>query len=311
VTTTPTLDDRAHRYLEEVRGHLVDLTAGERDALVGDLAGHLHEVSSTDDRPLDEVLGTPAAFAAELRASAGLPPETPLADADADALADADAARPQRSFADHPWTEATRAFLVELRPAWWVARGVLVVLVLGLVLGAEIEPILVPVLVAGAVVSVLVGRRERTSRLARPVGWAIAAVVIVVVYLALTGSVDSDGSVDPVGEDDPAPPLPAEPGLTHIDGRQITNIYAYDHDGRPIEDVLLYDQNGEPLDPGSDLFDAEGRRLDTTFPLDSAGAEVRNSFPLDQRVITGDADGRERGVAVPDPPVVVPPAPEG
>jgi hypothetical protein len=302
VTTTTTLDDRARRYLDEVRGHLADQTDDERDELVEDLARHLHELSATDDRPLEEVLGPPAAFAAELRASAGIPPEAPTAFTDGSgslrSLVDTVAA--------HPWTEATEAFLVELRPAWWIARGLLVALGLGLVLGIETGPAVIPLLVAGAVVSVRSGRRGRTSHLARLAGWAVAAVAVVA-FLALTSSGDP---VDSVDQDDSTQFFPTESGIVHADGRQITNIYAYDRDGTPIDDVLLYDQDGEPLDAGSDLYDLEGYPLDTNFPVDGAGVEVRNAYPLDQRAVTGDADGRERGVAVRRPSVVVPPEPD-
>ena len=71
-TTDATRDLRAAAYLDEVRRHLADLPADERDDVVDDLDAHVHEVAAGTDRPLDEVLGPPAAFADELLASAGL-----------------------------------------------------------------------------------------------------------------------------------------------------------------------------------------------------------------------------------------------
>jgi HAAS len=71
-TTEPLLERRAADYLDEVRSHLADLPTDERDDLLEDLEAHVHEVTAATDGPLDDALGPPAAFAAELRASAGL-----------------------------------------------------------------------------------------------------------------------------------------------------------------------------------------------------------------------------------------------
>jgi hypothetical protein len=57
---------------------------------------------------------------------------------------------------------------------------------------------------------------------------------------------------------------------------------------------------------GSDLYDPFGDQIDTVFPVDESGVEVRNGYPLDQRVRTWDAQGRERAIAVRPPSVDVP-----
>jgi hypothetical protein len=88
-TTEPVLERRAADYLDEVRSHLADLPADERDDLLEDLEAHVHEVAAATDRPLDDALGPPAAFAAELR------------------------------------------------PAWWVARGWLLVYLAGMATGGD------------------------------------------------------------------------------------------------------------------------------------------------------------------------------
>jgi len=62
----------AERFLAAVRRHLHGLPDDERDELLDDLATHLAEVTADDDRPLEQVLGSPEAFAAELLASAGV-----------------------------------------------------------------------------------------------------------------------------------------------------------------------------------------------------------------------------------------------
>lgn len=69
-TGTPT---EVSRYLDQVRALLVDLPAEEREELLDDLAAHLHEVRAESDEPLEQALGTPAAFAAELLASSAMP----------------------------------------------------------------------------------------------------------------------------------------------------------------------------------------------------------------------------------------------
>jgi hypothetical protein len=136
-TTEPVLDRRAADYLDEVRSHLADLPADERDDLLEDLEAHVHEVAAATDAPLSDALGPPAAFAAELRASAGLG-SRPVTD-DRGWVArrlDRVAGRAE-AVRRHPWTRAVVTFLPELRPAWWVARGWLLVYLAGVATGGD------------------------------------------------------------------------------------------------------------------------------------------------------------------------------
>ncbi|HWG94036.1 MAG TPA: hypothetical protein VNU66_07435 [Mycobacteriales bacterium] len=76
--TAPTTSPAAQRYLAEVAGELADLPVEERADLLEDLALHLAALDAEGDvRPVGVRLGTPAAYAAELRAAAGLPPAPP------------------------------------------------------------------------------------------------------------------------------------------------------------------------------------------------------------------------------------------
>ena len=124
LTTTP----EVARYLEEVRRHLADLSAEERDGLMEDLEDHLAEVAVEHGLPLERRLGEPATFAAELRASAGL-----------EGAGAADGRRRGAirslagSLAASPTWQRVRAFLPELRPGWWVLRGYLAVAVLAVI----------------------------------------------------------------------------------------------------------------------------------------------------------------------------------
>ncbi|HEY0696218.1 MAG TPA: hypothetical protein VGD43_00230, partial [Micromonospora sp.] len=66
------------RYVGEVRRELADLPPETRDELLEDLPEHLTEVAAEADGPLADRLGTPQAYAAELRTAAGFgPPAEP------------------------------------------------------------------------------------------------------------------------------------------------------------------------------------------------------------------------------------------
>ena len=60
------------RYLAGVREALADLPEDVRDELLEDLPAHFAEVLAEHDGSLDDRLGPPAAYAADLRAAAGL-----------------------------------------------------------------------------------------------------------------------------------------------------------------------------------------------------------------------------------------------
>ena len=60
-------------YLAQLRAELDDLAADERDDTLAEVEASLLE--SAGDEPLAAQFGPPAAFAADLRASAGLPPK--------------------------------------------------------------------------------------------------------------------------------------------------------------------------------------------------------------------------------------------
>jgi hypothetical protein len=79
-------------------------------------------------------------------------------------------------------------------------------------------------------------------------------------------------------------------------GRQITNIFAYDASGRPLTDVQLFDQGGRPLDTVSDtaLTVAEGPFLVPSG--DVIGRKGWNVYPLEHigaSQLNGDAEPRK------------------
>lgn len=111
-------------YYQRVRDFLDDLEDTIRDDLLEDLPDHLAEVVAEGTGSLIERLGTPEAYAVELRAAAG------LADAPSDAWVDrswAERARRATDLLDRVDVRLARPLgyarlselLLALRPGWW------------------------------------------------------------------------------------------------------------------------------------------------------------------------------------------------
>lgn len=276
------------RYAAAVRAALAPLPDAERESLLEDLENHLAEVASESDLSLQERLGKPEDYAAELRSAYG-------------AGSDAANTRPRRLFRDRSWalikaasgTQAyreLRAILPELRPGWWVLRAYLVGLVLAFVFrdGDNLRPIpnpfsrggllqIVATLVA-IVISVRLGRRGM------PVGggWrgAVLAVNVAIALLALPVLVSmGTGSTYAYSSDYSSDPYFSAASAGYYPG--FTNIYPYSKDGQPLKDVLLYDQDGRPLVLGkTDIV--------TDVPNGADGLPIPNAYPLNERDPNGD-----------------------
>ena len=75
VDSSPTArSDEAAQVRRRGGAQLADLPDDDRADLLDELAAHVDELVAEGDTPLTDRLGTPAEYAAELRASAGLPP---------------------------------------------------------------------------------------------------------------------------------------------------------------------------------------------------------------------------------------------
>ena len=278
----------AQEYLSAVGARLADLPDDERTALLEDLALHLDALSGEDDdRPLPVRLGPPEAYAEELRAAAGLPP-LPTATAADDGLQQRVAA-----VLGHRAVVEVRRLLGELRPAWWVLRGWLVVLVPCLLpvnrerdfpvpapLGSdELGAVLVLVAVVG---SVALGRRS----LGRP---ARTLVAVAGALLALTAVllVHDKGERQAALAQGLGPSAPAEGGTDRAVGRwpllsrsgPVTDVLPYAADGTPLTGVLLFDQDGRPLRVGEQQWWADGCLRWPTHPLAADGVPVGFSYP--------------------------------
>jgi hypothetical protein len=289
---------QAQDYLAAVEHDLADLPVDDRSALLEDLALHLEALAAEDDdRPVAVRLGAPAAYAADLRAAAGLPARggsgAPGLRTRWDALLESPVYR--RAV---PAVRGAGRLLADLRPAWWVLRGYLVVLVPCLLGYDYVEDVPVPapmhshllgvLLVLAAVTgSVLLGRRKVPQALGVTIAAAgvllvlASAAVAVGVYDDLRGKVYAEAWA-------PGPEVPSETHPLLSRYGPVTDVLPYAADGTPLKGVLLYDQDGRPLHVGVQEWWADGclRRLEQ--PRATDGVPVPNSFPQSYELVPGD-----------------------
>ncbi len=240
MTMTVDADLTVATFAQTVRGELFDLD----DEAVNDLTEGL-EADLADKLADGDDLGDPIAYAAELRAAAGIGPRvrrTPIT-----VLAKLRVAL--RAFvAAHAWARGLRDFLVSLRPVWWVLRAVVV---LGL-FNNDWQFSAIPLtgahwllLAALVVVSVQWGCGRWL-----PWRWSRGGVVVVSVLALLALPVIAQATYSRATWD-PDPSNYVYGGLGY-NGAIITNIFAYGADGEPLEDVRLFDQDGNPLTTAPD-----------------------------------------------------------
>jgi hypothetical protein len=251
---TGTSSDEIVRYLDRVRAALVDLPASKRDELLEDLPAHLAEVAAEAPGTLEERLGAPERYAADLRAAAGL-----VADAGAQRWP-----RPTLLLAVLGWLRRADAalgpvlgyrraseFLRLLRPAWWVLRGYAAALLLVHLLGLESNGLLPRVYgntLSGIVIAGLfaVGSIWLGHGSARAGNGARALLGLLNVVLALAGFVllaQQDQNL--------RAELRATPSQSPWE--VATDLYPYGPDGRPLSGVRLFDQYGQPMRIGDPM----------------------------------------------------------
>lgn len=284
----------AQDYLAAVEHELADLPVDDRSALLEDLALHLDAlVTEDDDRPIAVRLGPAAAYASELRAAAGLPARgtgvRPSAPGLRARLGDVRASAAfRRAF---PALRATSRLLAELRPAWWVLRGYLLVAVPCLAepdgdrdfpvpapLGSnELGLVLVVAAIAG---SVSLGRRRLPRAAAVVVACAGAALALGAFLLwffaaqtGLTRFASGPAYYGPVVEQ-----ATGEYPLLSRHG-PVTDVLPYSADGAPLDGVLLFDQDGRPLQVGFQEWWADNCARVLDQPRAADGVPVPYSFP--------------------------------
>lgn len=323
-----TIADEVAGYAAAVRAACADLPGPDRELLLEDLEDHLQEVAAEAGGPLAERLGRPEAYAAELRASAGLPalgPGTTGRRARAGRLGGSRVARRLAGLwgaaLAHPAGRAVAGFLPELRPAWWVLRGYLAVQAVAVaasvllagtglsfpvpaLFGSQVLGLLA--VVAAVAGSVALGRRGAATRRVR---WLVVAgnAALAVFALLLTAELGNSETYDDFRDRAQTVALYGGPvsGL-RADGREISNIFPFDADGKPLQDVYLVDQDGQPVVATS--YDNE--YLDPQRLVDRDGNEVANRYPQVQHEV--DAAGQRTPGPTPEfrpPPGPVRPVP--
>ena len=246
-----------HRYLQAVRAHLTDLSPDDKDELLEDLEEHLLEVAAEEDGTLEERLGPPAAYAEELRVSAGLAAWSEGEAGLIDRLSHSQPIRRAAAALETPQARALRGFVEDVRPGWWVLRGYLGILILGVISarnnGLSLrESIPIPlafgsyvwgvILVPIAIwVSVQLGRRAARDKRAWLVSLAATAVVLGAGFTVL-GDLGSGA----YAYADDGSTIEA-PYLHHEDGTAIANICPYSTDGKLLTGVLLFDSRGRAI----------------------------------------------------------------
>ncbi|WP_182883333.1 HAAS signaling domain-containing protein [Microbispora sp. H10949] len=274
-------------YADAVREALADLPPEDRETLLEDLHDHISEVAAEPGLSLEDRLGAPEAYAAELRAAyGGRPAGTATSRRGRLRSRTAGVARRAhtRMLGLPPYRQAA-AFLPELRPAWWVLRGYAIAL-------AVLATLTTPGLVPGDLVawvftltvvwaSVWLGRHARSG----PRGWGrtlLAGANVLAVVLVITAMADAS-STSPMNVSFDYGPGPAAVGpgrsvmierAATLDGGPVYNILPYAADGTPLRDVRLYDQDGRPLTLRPEDF---GQML--VIPCEGE-PPLRNAYPL-------------------------------
>jgi hypothetical protein len=298
--------DDVATYASSVRAALSDLQPDQAEVLLEDLEDHLREVASEAGGPLAERLGPPEQYAQELRAAYG----ATHAGGTRQDPALRDLRQAVRAVTASAWFAQVRAFLPELRPAWWVLRAYIVVLLLTEAFSPNynLRPIPNPFssrglleIVAAAiaiVLSIRLGRRNRppakSGRLLA-IGANVMIALIAIPVLARMGTFPSYAMVESSGSGQSQP-------LILPNGDALTNIYPYSRDGKALTDVLLYDQEGRPLTTSPNVGD-----VTTEYPVGADGQPITNAYPLRQRHLNGDPVSAPR-VALPPWPATSPTA---
>jgi len=237
-TSTETRLD-LERYVDEVRRELADLPGEAQEELTEGLAADLAEL--VEDRG-SGALPRPEQYAAELRASAGLPPAT------------------RRPLLAPDWWRPGWDVAVAALPAWWVARAWVWVMLLHVALWGQ-QPwhydvawlptsswgVGMLLWTVASVISIQVGRGKLWPGTRRTTAAIVALVAIDVATLA--GGVVVWDQVDRVldteaqswdGND-------VNPAVVTYQDRQSCTLMVFDKTGKRLRDVTIEDQSGRLL----------------------------------------------------------------
>jgi hypothetical protein len=323
--TTATISTPAEKYLEAVERGLSDLPAEDIDEVLQDLAAHIAELDGANP---EASLGSPDAFIAEFRASAGLDSAGTRSPGRARARLNQMLAAMRQSGQRlaqmiEPLAGPITRRSDEIRIAWIWSRGLLGLAAFvwishdrfygnqGWLLSNGLVLNVIVVASATALSVWLAGKKgtwwQRTETLASiGIGGLILLAIISTRYVPYPEEVYQETF------DQSAPVLLIGPN------GPIQNIYAYDTAGNPVQ-VLLYDEYGNPLQTlpeyaydeaemyagQNDPFIWEG--YEVRFATDTYGRPIGNLFPLERYEWT---ETGARSAPQPPPVVGIPALPE-
>ncbi|MDO4042578.1 hypothetical protein QKG38_13980 [Clavibacter michiganensis] len=293
-TADPTLDTRIRAFAAAVRDRLADLDPEDVDDLTGGLEADLQEEAADHDGALQ--LGDPVRYADELRSSAGLP-ERAVATAATSPLAQLRETVRERLGELHGRIRANRELsatldlLIVFRPVWWLLRAwagyQIAVIVLSIFFGSSSSFVVLPggpvgwiLLIPLLVVSVQWGRGEWAARPSlRSFRSAVSVVTALALVVLIPVAIERSSRGDYVDHSS-SPSSSYVPQELTLDGKRISNVFAYDAEGNLLDRVQLFDQDGEPLSvvpPAlAEVDSSTGEQLEP-----STGAW--NAFPLSLR----------------------------
>jgi hypothetical protein len=244
------VDAQIDRYLAQVSGALADLPADVREELIEDLPAHFAEVLAEDSGSLEERLGPPETYAAELLAAAGI--DRPDAAARRFDIRNSELVRwlrlADRKVGELIGYERSSDFVALLRPAWWILRGWVVgMLLLGMLAG---DPGPLPDVGGNAVFGwlfvlpfVVLSVRLGPLLHKMPVQFRPFVVVLGVAAALLIG-------VNAVMYDEGYHFQRSGSNSGYDRYGHITDVFPVDKYGNPLTEVQLYDQDGNPISIG-------------------------------------------------------------
>lgn len=299
-------------FVAAVRARFGDLDPDEREDLLEGLEADISDLVAERG---PEALGDPDAYAAELRAAAGVAPRTrrgfgrkvpakspTMAIDDARTWFDAEVA-------ERPWAGCAMEFLTAVRPAWWVLRAWLLVQALDALLGPWEELTLVPsLMIPGAglvlfllavVASVQVGRGQWPTERFVPAARRRAVVFagnVALLAIALPLTVSQAENELWWNDYSYAMASARTTGVTN-DGQQVCNLQAYDAAGQPLVGVQLFDNRGRAFD-----VRCPDRWGKAAYPWYLGDVARWNVFPMAERKQRSDDRMVERAYESPRPP---------
>jgi len=279
-TMTSASDSAAQvqEYVSAVRAALSDLSLEEVEDLTAGMDADLGELLAERGGTLEVALGSPQAYAAELRTAAGLPAAAGPGRRTI-SLGDWSRAWSERvsvQMQRRPWLAGLLRGLVAIRPAWWVLRGLIAAWAVAGILGLQ-SAALVPrdarmlvLSILGVTGSVALARGPQGSAVTRSLVGLGNALAILLLLPAM-GSSQPQVVYEGGGDQGPQPVQ----GLV-FDGRLVENIFGYDASGARVTDVRLFDDEGRSIVLSAEI----GGQAAWTGRRDVTGERWTNVYPV-------------------------------